>query len=114
MLFVSRKAWYSSWLNDDNRKKLPGTNFRPTYLLFDILFLYPPKRTVPAPFFLSRSTLVLEGEGLHLEGLELDGALVIKAGPGARVSVRGLKVSNEGWAMVPLPEDLSLVAEEDR
>ncbi|CAN0307895.1 unnamed protein product, partial [Ectocarpus sp. 6 AP-2014] len=62
----------------------------------------------------SRSTLVLEGEGLHLEGLELDGALVIKAAPGARVSVRGLKVSNEGWVMVPLPEDLSQVSEEDR
>ena len=60
------------------------------------------------------STLVLEGEGLHLEGLELDGALVIKAAPGARVSVRGLKVSNEGWVMVPLPEDLSQVVEEDR
>lgn len=63
---------------------------------------------------MSASTLVLEGEGLHLEGLELDGALVIKAAPGARVSVRGLKVSNEGWVMVPLPEDLSQVSEEDR
>ncbi|CAN0327445.1 unnamed protein product, partial [Hapterophycus canaliculatus] len=59
-------------------------------------------------------TLVLAGEGLHLEGLELDGALVISAAPGARVSVRGLKVSNAGWEMVPLPDDLSKVSEEDR
>lgn len=57
---------------------------------------------------------MLGGEGLHLEGLELDGALVITAAPGARVSVRGLKVSNAGWVMVPLPGDLSQVAEEDR
>ncbi|CAM9307727.1 unnamed protein product [Pylaiella littoralis] len=72
------------------------------------------KKTGPGVKVSSRSTLVLEGEGLHLEGLELDGALVIKAAPGARVTVRGLKVSNEGWAMVPLPEDLSQIIEEDR
>lgn len=61
-----------------------------------------------------RSTLVLEGEGLHLEELELDGALVIEVAPQATATVRGLKVSNEGWAMVPLPDDLSQVKEEDR
>lgn len=57
---------------------------------------------------------MLEGEGLVLETLDLDGALVIKAVPGARVSVRGLKLSNDGWVMVPLPEDASRIMEEDR
>ena len=37
---------------------------------------------------------MLEGEGLTLEKLELDGALILRAAEGARVSVRGLKVSN--------------------
>ena len=72
----------------------------------------PPKLycTVPLPY----STLVLEGEGLALEKLELDGALILRAAEGARVSVRGLKVSNDGWVMVPLPQDSSKVSEEDR
>ena len=57
---------------------------------------------------------MLEGEGLTLENLELDGALIPRAAEGARVSVRGLKVSNDGWVMVPLTQDSSKVSEEDR
>lgn len=57
---------------------------------------------------------MLDGEGLVLESLELDGALLLKAGAGARVTVRGLNVSNDGWEMVPLPVDASHVREEDR
>lgn len=49
-----------------------------------------------------------------MEALDLDGALVIKAVAGARVSVRGLKLSNDGWVMVPLPENASHILEEDR
>jgi UDP-sugar pyrophosphorylase len=46
----------------------------------------------------ARSVLVVEGEGVALvENLELDGALVISAAPGATVSVKGLKVQNKGW-----------------
>lgn len=71
----------------------------------------PPRALLHCP---PRSTLVLEGEGLVLETLELDGALSLKAGEGARVTVRGLKVSNDGWEMVPLPVDASHVQEEDR
>ncbi|CAN0065898.1 unnamed protein product [Sphacelaria rigidula] len=66
------------------------------------------------PFVPTCSTLILEGEELYLESVELDGALSLKAGAGARVTVRGLKVSNDGWAMIPLPEDTSQVTEEDR
>jgi UDP-sugar pyrophosphorylase len=44
-----------------------------------------------------RSTLVLDAADVILEGLELDGALVVRAVPGARVVIRGLVVRNRGW-----------------
>lgn len=44
------------------------------------------------------STLLLEGN-VHLEDLELDGALIVRAAPGCRVVLRGLKVQNAGWAL---------------
>jgi len=47
------------------------------------------------------SVLVVEGEGVVLEDLELDGALVVKACAGAKVTVKGLKVSNKGWTYKP-------------
>ena len=43
------------------------------------------------------SALIVEGAGVKIESLELDGALVIKACPGAFVTVKNLKVSNKGW-----------------
>lgn len=50
------------------------------------------------------STLLLEGD-VRLEDLDLDGALVIRARPGARVVVRGLVVRNTGWALCEVGED---------
>jgi UDP-sugar pyrophosphorylase len=44
-----------------------------------------------------RSTLVLDAPDVILDGLELDGALVVKAVPAARVVIRGLVVRNRGW-----------------
>ncbi|CAM9713899.1 unnamed protein product [Chrysoparadoxa australica] len=61
----------------------------------------------------SRSTLVIDGADIYLEDLELDGALIIKAVPGAMVAVSGLKVTNEGWSMEAIPEGAD-VSEEDR
>ena len=51
-------------------------------------------------------TLVLEGEQICLENVEIaDGAaLVIHACAGARVTVKGLKVANDGFQMVRLTE----------
>ena len=43
------------------------------------------------------SVLVVEGAGVKIESLELDGALIIKACPGAFVTVKNLKVKNKGW-----------------
>lgn len=77
-------------------------------------FLYLCRNPVRCAAIPAPSTLLLEGEDLILETLDLDGALTIKAAPGARVSVRGLKVFNDGWVMVPLPKDVSQIDEEDR
>ncbi len=47
-----------------------------------------------------RSSLVLEGHHLTIKDLDLDGALVIKAGDETYVTVEGLKVENKGWDLV--------------
>jgi len=49
-----------------------------------------------------RSTLVIEGEDVVLESLDLDGALVIRASPGAKVVVKNLTIKNDGWQFVPV------------
>ena len=50
----------------------------------------------------ARSTLLLDGE-IQIEHLELDGALTVRAAPGARVTIRRLRVRNKGRA----PRELS-------
>jgi len=52
----------------------------------------------------TRSSLVLEGESLTVKNLDLDGALVIRTGPGCEVEVDGLKVQNKGWEKVEVKE----------
>ena len=64
----------------------------------------------------ARSTLVLDGEDIIVEDLELDGALVVRAVAGACVRIKGLKVKNAGWEFVALgaedddtaPEELKI------
>jgi UDP-sugar pyrophosphorylase len=48
-----------------------------------------------------KSSLALEGHHLTIKNLDLDGALVIRAGEKSHVTVDGLKVSNKGWVVVP-------------
>ena len=60
------------------------------------------KFPAPAEVRLSqRSALVIEGPDVTVAGLELDGALVVRACAGARVVIRGLRVANRGWALTP-------------
>jgi UDP-sugar pyrophosphorylase len=56
-----------------------------------------------------RSSLVVEGD-VEVSGLDLDGALVLRATQGAKLSVRGLNVRNRGWEFVPAdaPEVLKM------
>ena len=48
------------------------------------------------------STLVVQGDGILIENLDLDGCLWIKSAPGATVHIQNLVVRNDGWYMTPL------------
>lgn len=48
----------------------------------------------------ARSSLVLQGDVCIAGKVEIDGALVIKAAPGAKVVVGDLTVSNAGWSLM--------------
>lgn len=48
----------------------------------------------------SKSTLILDGEGITIGGLDLDGTLIIRACRGAKVHVQNLSVRNKGWDLV--------------
>ena len=49
----------------------------------------------------ARSSLMLDGD-VRLHSLRLDGALAIRAVPGATVHVRDCTVTNDGWPFVPV------------
>eukprot|EP01064_Diplonema_japonicum_P002990 TRINITY_DN11963_c0_g1_i1.p1 TRINITY_DN11963_c0_g1~~TRINITY_DN11963_c0_g1_i1.p1 ORF type:complete len:600 (+),score=141.86 TRINITY_DN11963_c0_g1_i1:58-1800(+) len=53
----------------------------------------------------TNSTLIVEGADINIQNLDLDGALVIKAVPGAKVTIKNLVVKNKGWTMGELPAD---------
>ena len=67
----------------------------------------------------ARSALVVDelvpGQGVGevvFESLDLDGALVIRVAPGARLVVRDAVVRNKGWSRVPLSAEASASAPE--
>ncbi len=49
-----------------------------------------------------RSSLVLSGQGLTIESLDLDGAAVIECEEGASGVIRNLTVQNKGWVKEPV------------
>ena len=51
-----------------------------------------------------RSSLVLEGEGLVVRNLDLDGALIIRTGHDCSVLVDGLVVRNKGYELEEISE----------
>jgi len=58
---------------------------------------------VPNPSALrvsSRSTLVVLGADLTIDGLDLDGTLVVRVQPGASLVLRNITVRNGGWSWV--------------
>jgi len=50
----------------------------------------------------TKSSLVLDGTGINVESLDLDGALVVKAAPGVKVTLKDLVVKNKGWTLEEL------------
>ena len=61
-----------------------------------------------------RSSLILEGHNLKIDGLSLDGALIIRTGDDTHVTVKDLKVQNKGWTLAELPEEDSSIPESVR
>ena len=51
-----------------------------------------------------KSSLVLEGQGLTVKNLDLDGALIIRSSPECEVEVNGLVVRNKGYQLEEIPE----------
>ncbi len=49
----------------------------------------------------ARSSLLLDGD-VRLHSLRLDGALAVRAVPGATVHVRDCTIANDGWPFVPI------------
>lgn len=58
-----------------------------------------------------RSSLVLEGEDLKVKNLDLDGALVTRAGHDCDVTVDGLVVRNKGYEVEEVPEGANVPEE---
>lgn len=55
-----------------------------------------------------KSVLIISGN-VHIRKLKLDGALILKAAPGASIVVESLKEHNEGWSFESI-EDFSAVS----
>ena len=58
------------------------------------------------------STLVVKGEEVTIEALELDGALVVDVADGGSLAIRSLQVRNAGWQFVELTDAESVAADE--
>ena len=55
------------------------------------------------------STLVINAVDVIIEGLNLNGALVVQAPPTAKVIIRNLKIDNKGWELTDAENDVSEV-----
>mmetsp|Transcript_39347 Transcript_39347/g.47684 ORF Transcript_39347/g.47684 Transcript_39347/m.47684 type:complete len:755 (+) Transcript_39347:160-2424(+) len=62
----------------------------------------------------SKSVLLLDGPNIVVHGLNLDGALLIKACPGANVTINNLNIKNNGWTWRAIDEADTSLPEVDR
>ncbi|MFH1381134.1 MAG: UTP--glucose-1-phosphate uridylyltransferase, partial [Candidatus Omnitrophota bacterium] len=51
------------------------------------------------------STLIIDGEDINIEDINLNGTLVIKTAPGVKLTINSLDVENEGWRFVDLTDE---------
>lgn len=72
-------------------------------------YLYTTQSSLSASFpggsavkISNTSTLIIDARSIVVKSLTLDGALVIRAAPGAIVTVDGLTVKNKGWSFKAL------------
>jgi len=79
----------------------PAVVFKPDFCAcpgdYKVRFPNPSKIKISA-----RSTLVVQGAGVTIESLDLDGALIIECEEGATGVIKGLKVQNEGFVRIPV------------
>ncbi|KAL2632457.1 hypothetical protein R1flu_017143 [Riccia fluitans] len=61
-----------------------------------------------------KSTLVIDGEDVTIDGLALDGALFIRAVACAKVNIQSLHVSNDAWKIIPVDSADNSVPEKIR
>lgn len=55
----------------------------------------------------NRSSLIVDGENIHIMNLKLDGALVIRTGQDCHVTIDGLVVHNKGYEFVEVESSSS-------
>ena len=48
--------------------------------------------------------LYINHADVHVQSLDLDGALVVEAQPGSTITIDGLYIHNQGWEWQPLKE----------
>ena len=82
-------------------------SFAPCFTLLREKLPTPGKIAISAT-----STLVVKGEEVVIEALELDGALVVDVADGGSLAIRSLQVRNAGWQFVELTDAESVAAEE--
>lgn len=52
----------------------------------------------------TRSTLIIQGAGeVKLDGLDLDGTLILRTAKGTSLNLMGVTVRNQGWQWVRSP-----------
>ncbi|KAL3695224.1 hypothetical protein R1sor_009300 [Riccia sorocarpa] len=61
-----------------------------------------------------RSTLVIDGKDVSIDDLVVDGSLLLRALVGSKVNIQSLRVSNDGWKMIPVDWTDNSVQEEIR
>jgi UDP-sugar pyrophosphorylase len=79
-------------------------SFAPSFRAMRERFARPADVRVTA-----RSVLVLAGD-IAVDALDVDGTLVIRAAPGARVHVKRARAHNAGWALRPLTDEEAAAA----
>lgn len=79
----------------------------------DNALLLQAKFPSPARIHLHRNAMLyIDHFDVQVQSLDLDGALVVEAQPGASVTIDGLQVHNRGWEWQPLKEGNSAAEHE--
>ena len=58
------------------------------------------------------AALVIEGAGVRIAGLDLEGTLVVDAKPGAALTIAGARVRNAGWRWQALKPEKPMTEEQ--